>query len=129
MTSAEQPGGVLIVEDDAGIRETLAEILQEEGYQVIGVANGLEGINYLRSAAPTCIILLDLMMPVMNGWEFRSQQQGDPALARIPVVIISGDGNVQQKAASLNAAGYLSKPIDLDRLLATVAQHCGGALA
>jgi CheY-like chemotaxis protein len=125
MASAQQPTrSVLIVEDDLDIRETLAEILQDEGYPVATAANGREAMAHLRSRAPTCVILLDLMMPIMNGWEFRAEQQQDPALAQIPVVVVSGDGNVAQKAASLSVDGYLAKPIDLDRLLDTVAAYC-----
>ncbi|MBC7545053.1 MAG: response regulator, partial [Candidatus Sericytochromatia bacterium] len=86
-------GGILIVEDDIDIRETLAEILADEGYSVASAANGLDAISYLQTEAMPCVILLDLMMPVMSGWEFRAKQQQDPTLAGIPVVVLSGDGN------------------------------------
>jgi len=65
-----------------------------------------------------------LMMPVMDGWRFRDEQQHDPGLSAIPVVIVSADGNVDQKATALGVAGYLHKPVEIDQLLATVQQHC-----
>ena len=123
--NADQQGGILIVEDDPDIRETLAEILQDEGYSVSGAANGQEALTHLRSGRPMPrLILLDLMMPVMDGWEFRSEQKQDPALAAVPVIVVSGDGNIAQKALSVEAAGYLGKPIDLDALLETIEAHC-----
>jgi CheY-like chemotaxis protein len=115
---------VLVVEDDRDIRETLVEILQDEGYRVASAANGRAALEMLRRDGPTNLILLDLMMPVMNGWEFRGEQQQDPTLAQIPIVVLSGDRNVVQKAASLNPAACLDKPIDIDRLLETVARYC-----
>jgi CheY-like chemotaxis protein len=117
---------ILLVDDDLSIRTALAEILEDEGYHVVGAANGQEALRYLQQQkdAP-CLILLDLMMPIMNGWDFRREQQQDPQLASIPVVVISADNSVPQKAASLAATGYLQKPIDLERLIATVSQYCG----
>ena len=116
---------ILIVEDDLAIRDALVQILEDEGYAVTGVANGLEAIAHLRKrSVPPCLILLDLMMPVMNGWQFRAEQRQDPTLAPIPVVVISADGSVQQKAASIDAVGYLRKPIMLDTLLDTIEQYC-----
>jgi CheY-like chemotaxis protein len=117
-------GGILIVEDDVDIRETLAEILADEGYSVASAANGLDAIAYLQSETLPAVILLDLMMPVMSGWEFRAKQQQDPRIAPIPVVVLSGDGNIQAKATSLNAAGFLPKPVDLERLLGMVSHYC-----
>jgi CheY-like chemotaxis protein len=79
----------------------------------------------LRRAGDSCLILLDLMMPVMNGWEFLTGQRQDPELASIPVVVISAIGNAREKAASLEAADYLDKPLDYDELLEAVNRHCG----
>jgi CheY-like chemotaxis protein len=117
-------GDVLIVEDDPDVRDVLCEVLRDEGYGVVGAANGLEALQRLRSGAPPCLILLDLMMPVMNGWEFRAEQQRDAALREIPVVILSGNGNMERDAGELGAAVYLSKPMNLDTLLAIVARYC-----
>jgi CheY-like chemotaxis protein len=115
----------MIVEDDLAIREALTEILEDEGYQVTGAANGQEAIQALRGNTPPCLILLDLMMPVMNGWQFRAEQKQDPALAPVPVVIISADSDLRTKATTLEAVDFLQKPIQLTRLLDTVEQFCG----
>jgi len=115
---------VLIVEDDNDISDVLTQILQYEGYAVNTVGNGLEALEFLRKSEPPGLILLDLMMPVMDGWQFRAEQQKDPELAKIPVVIVSADGRVYQKATSIGAAGYLKKPIELETLLDIVARHC-----
>jgi CheY-like chemotaxis protein len=119
------PGkSILVVEDDAATRDAVALVLEDEGYAVTGVANGQEALLHLRRTPPPNLILLDLMMPVMNGWEFRKQQTRDPALQAIPVVVISADRAVPQKAAALGAKDYLMKPIDLDKLLEAVQRCC-----
>ncbi len=115
---------ILVVEDDAATRDAVALVLEDEGYSVTGVANGQEALLHLRQTAPPNLILLDLMMPVMNGWEFRKQQTQDPALKSIPVLVISADRAVPQKAAALGARDYLLKPIDLDKLLEAVQRCC-----
>jgi CheY-like chemotaxis protein len=114
---------ILIVEDDFDIREALTQILEEEGYAVRGASQGREALDLVAEAGAPRLILLDLMMPVMNGWQFRSEQLKDPALAPVPVLVISADPQVQQKAASLGAAGLLRKPISLDDLLQAVKTH------
>jgi CheY-like chemotaxis protein len=111
---------ILIVEDDFDIREALTQILRDEGYTVAGASNGLEAIKLLRERRDFGLILLDLMMPVMDGWQFRAEQKQDPALAAIPVLVLSADANIQHRASSIDAAGYLKKPIQLDTLLDTV---------
>jgi CheY-like chemotaxis protein len=120
----ESGKSILVVEDDRATRDAVAIVLQDEGYAVTGVANGQEALLHLRQAAPPDLILLDLMMPVMNGWEFRRQQTKEPALKSIPVMIVSADAGVPQKAAALGAVDYLVKPIDLDKLLAAVQRCC-----
>src|SRR5260370_16459728 len=115
---------ILVVEDDAATRDAVALVLEDEGYSVTGVANGQEALLHLRQTAPPNLILLDLMMPVMNGWEFRKQQTQDPALKSIPVLVISADRAVPQNAAALGAKDYLLKPIDLDKLLEAVQDCC-----
>src|SRR5512142_2938239 len=107
-TAAATPGAarrVLIVEDDVDIRETLGELLATAGYETAGAANGLDGLAAARRAPPD-LIVLDLMMPVMDGWEFRSAQRRDPALASIPVIVISASA----PAAAIDADTYLEKP-------------------
>jgi CheY-like chemotaxis protein len=115
---------ILVVEDDAVTRDAVALVLQDEGYSVTGVANGQEALLHLRSTPPPNLILLDLMMPVMNGWEFRKQQTKDPALKSIPVLVVSADAGVPQKAAALGATDYLIKPIDIHKLLEAVQRCC-----
>jgi CheY-like chemotaxis protein len=116
----------MVVDDDSDIRIALREVLEDEGYEVIDFPNGREALEYLKAApgnAPR-LILLDLMMPVMNGWQFRTAQLGEPSLADIPVVVISADGSLIQKASTLQVAARLCKPIELDDLLETVGQYC-----
>jgi CheY-like chemotaxis protein len=115
---------VLVIEDDATTRDAMSIALEDEGYSVTGVANGQEALQHLRRAAPPNLILLDLMMPIMNGWEFRKQQAQDPALQSIPVVVVSADTGVPQKAAALGATDYLIKPVDLEKLLEAVQRYC-----
>lgn len=116
--------GVLVVEDDVDIRAVIRIALEAEGYTVATVGNGREALEYLRGVGIPRLILLDLMMPVMDGWQFRAVQQADPAWAGIPVVVVSADGRASQKADALGAAGGLGKPIDLDLLLDVVSRHC-----
>jgi CheY-like chemotaxis protein len=111
---------VLIVDDDESTRQALQMILEANGFRTAGAANGREALNYLRRNPPPRVILLDLMMPVMNGWEFRTLQRRDPALADIPVVVFSAVGDIEEEAALIGAAHSLHKPIDPDQLVNTV---------
>lgn len=115
---------VFIVDDDFNIRDAFREILEDEGYRVASASNGRVALEQLRGGHRPCVILLDLMMPVMDGWQFRAEQQRDPKLAEIPVVVVSADTQVQQKATALQASGYLQKPIEMDTLLATISHYC-----
>jgi CheY-like chemotaxis protein len=124
--SGASPNGhersILIVEDDLDVREALTQVLEFEGYAVVGATNGQEALDHLRAGNVPSLILLDLMMPVMDGLQFRSVQMDDPSLAAIPVIVISADGKVDQKVASLGVAGYMKKPLDVDSLLAMIAR-------
>ena len=104
---------VLVVDDDEAIREVIAEVLRDEGYEVVCAENGAQALDELRSAHQPDLMLLDLMMPVMSGWEVLEHLQADDELARIPVVVVSA-------MAAPGASEHLAKPIDLERLLATV---------
>lgn len=111
---------VLVVEDDAPIRESLCEILTAEGFPAIGAENGQQALDYLRSGRRPYLILLDLMMPVMDGATFRAQQQLDPTLSSIPVAIITAAG--QQAAAGIEVDAFLAKPLRIESVLNVVEQ-------
>jgi CheY-like chemotaxis protein len=115
---------VLIVEDDTDIREDLAFTLEHEGYQVTTARNGLEALEELRKGSRPCLILLDLMMPVMDGWTFRTEQLADPVLAAVPVLVISGVADSRDHALELKVEEVLPKPIQLERLLPAVKRYC-----
>ena len=112
---------ILVVEDDADMRGAMAAFLEGAGYDVVEAGDGQEALEHLRRS-PVCLIVLDLMMPVMNGWEFRAQQTRDPALAAIPVMIITAHNSA--RVADLGAIGCMTKPIELDRLLEQVERYC-----
>jgi CheY-like chemotaxis protein len=116
--------GVLVVEDDRDVREAIAAFLSAEGYAVTEAEHGEDALQRLRGMDRFCLILLDLFMPTMDGWRFRSEQLRDPALAGIPVVVISADPDVVPTAVSLGAVASMRKPLDLGLLLETVARHC-----
>jgi CheY-like chemotaxis protein len=118
------PCPVLIVEDDADLREMMAQLLTLEGYQIEAVANGREALEYLNEAPRPDVILLDLMMPIMDGWEFRRRQQNDPALADVPVIVLTALDQAQARANDLNGVDFLKKPLDFDRLLELVRRRC-----
>ena len=115
-------GRVPVVEGDDDSRDTLAFLLKMEGYAVACATNGQEALHYLESAP--CLILLDLMMSVMDGQEFRRRQKQKNGLSSIPVVVVSGVGNVEEKAASVDANDYLLKPVELGTLLKKVERFC-----
>jgi two-component system, chemotaxis family, chemotaxis protein CheY len=115
---------VLVVDDDAAIREVVQIVVEAEGYPVLTAAEGAEALRYLRSGFRPGMILLDLRMPGMDGRAFREMQSAEPELAEIPVVILSGDSDASRVAGNLGAECIL-KPVDLDRLLSVVERYCG----
>ena len=114
---------ILVVDDDIDIRDAMCLVLQHSGYRTVAAANGAEALRALGDGDSIGLILLDMMMPVMDGWGFRNAQVEGPAFARIPVVVLTGDGRASAKAEAIGAVGYLRKPLDLDDLLAVVARH------
>jgi signal transduction histidine kinase len=106
---------LLLVEDDGELRSSLAELLRSDGYDVVGAANGSEALEYLKRAPPPDLILLDLMMPVKDGWQFRIEQKRDPNISAIPVLAISADDT--PKAVAIDAEMYLKKPFQYTALL------------
>jgi CheY-like chemotaxis protein len=108
--------GVLVVDDDADIRELLRVALTADGYTVAGVPDGREALHYLRSHADTCIVLLDLLLPVMDGARFRAAQVRDRALAWIPLVVMSAAVDADRRAREIGARRLVRKPLDLDEV-------------
>jgi CheY-like chemotaxis protein len=115
-------GLVLVIDDDEAIRESLCDILIDEGYGAVGASNGREALSLLERNRRPCVILLDLMMPVMDGATFRSAQLRDPTLSDIPVAIITAAGN--QAAASVRAEAVILKPLRVEGVLDVVEKYC-----
>ena len=116
---------VLIVDDDEDIRESLMDFLEDQGYDPLGAGNGREALDRLRDpGVRPCLIILDLMMPIMDGTMFREEQLRSAELSRIPVVIVSALKDSADVARSLNVPDHLPKPLNLDGLLEVVRHHC-----
>jgi DNA-binding response OmpR family regulator len=113
---------VLIVEDDPDTREMLGKFLELEGFHVETAANGQLALDKLETGVKACVIVLDLMMPVMDGWQFRRRQCEDARIAKIPTIIVSAAG--RDRMAQVSADAYLAKPIDMDELLMRVSEFC-----
>ncbi|HEU4411085.1 MAG TPA: response regulator [Polyangiaceae bacterium] len=117
---------VLVVDDDDGVRESVAELLELEGFEVRTARNGREALEFLGSNPTPDLIVLDLMMPIMSGREFRDEQLRDGRLAGIPVVVVTASGGGRADAQAMQAAAYFVKPVNFDRFLETlraVVQH------
>lgn len=115
---------ILIIEDEPSIRSTLQELLKLEGYQTVyGAANGQEALELLRRIEHPCLILLDLMMPVMDGFQFLDRRDESDIVASIPIVIMSAAWESAKKAQR-RVEGIMKKPVDFDRLLETVHKYC-----
>ena len=110
---------VLVVEDDDALREAVADAISDAGYDVIQAENGQIALQKMRDASP-CLVLLDLMMPVMDGWEVVAEMDGDPTLAKVPVCIVTA----QDRLTPPRNVCLLKKPLTLDTLLDTVGQFC-----
>ena len=115
---------VLVVEDDNEVRETMVELVSTFHVEARAASNGREALQLLDRIEPPCLILLDLSMPIMDGVEFRVRQLADPALSEIPVVLVSADAELREKALALRVAGALRKPVDYRTLGATIARYC-----
>ena len=113
---------VLVVEDDPDVREVMIAVVENEGHTAVPAANGAEALRLLRDGLNPCLILLDPIMPVKNGSEFRAEQNADPRLAAIPTVVVSAAGRDAMR--DLHPDGAVSKPIDLDTLTKLLKIHC-----
>jgi CheY-like chemotaxis protein len=117
---------VLIVDDDRDIRDSLVEVLEDHGYHAVGAGNGREALDTLRTSSEVpCLILLDLMMPVMDGREFREEQLKNPEWTDIPVIVISAYNDVAEQARALEAE-HLRKPLAMRPLIDAVRRYCAG---
>lgn len=112
---------ILVVEDDDDIRSALVDLLESEGYVAQSAVNGKDALERLESTEKPCLVLLDMMMPIMNGREFLDVVMKDSNLAPIPVLIVSA---VADKANTEGSVGFLKKPIDIEVVLNVVSQYC-----
>jgi CheY-like chemotaxis protein len=132
MTTIRCDRTVMVVEDDPEVRDAISEVLSDFEYKPVPASNGVEALEQLRTASVMpCLILLDVMMPTMDGWAFRAEQQRDPSVKDIPVILLSAHTDVKVAATQMQAAGFLAKPVAIDNLLATVERFCaiGGTVA
>jgi CheY-like chemotaxis protein len=125
---------VLLVEDDVDTREALEEVLASTGYDVLAAPNGFEALGLLRGEQSRTrrsgggvvgvvdVVILDLMMPVMSGWDFRAEQLADPMLSAIPVLLMSAGAHLEAVSDELEAADYITKPVEVPDLLGKVAR-------
>lgn len=118
---------ILVIDDEVQIRQLISTVLTDEGYSVDLAANGDAALTYLQATpALPCVIILDLMMPTLNGWDFLRARQDDLRLAPIPIIVISA-AHTFATARVLGAQEFLLKPLDLDHLVALVQRYCGSA--
>ncbi len=117
---------ILIVEDDEAIAQSLASLLEDEGYHAIHVPDGRSALAELRSGEKPGVILLDMNMPGMNGWQFREEQVKDEELASIPIIVCTAHARAADEAKKIGAVGWLRKPVDPARLLEAVGEHGRG---
>jgi DNA-binding response OmpR family regulator len=120
---------VVIVDDDRASRDLLTAMLSTAGFHAVGAEDGLEGLHLLRTVrhrAPDvpCLVLLDLAMPRLSGNEFRRAQLGDPTVATVPVAVVSGESDLEQRGLTMGAVATIAKPIDYDVLLNVVRRYC-----
>jgi CheY-like chemotaxis protein len=115
---------VLVVEDDPDIREAMLLILEGAGYRVCGAEHGADALARLRAGLTPCAIVLDLTMPVMDGWAFCEETEKDPALATVPIVVVSAVPRRATADSSSRAVARLTKPLDVAKLLVTLERHC-----
>ena len=118
---------VLLVDDDFAILDGVSDFLEGEGYCVVPASNGIDALNQLRSGLRVDAIVLDVMMPMMDGWDFRAEQLSDPSLRDIPVVVISAFGFARDTLQhQFKAHEVLSKPLELESFLRALQAACGG---
>ena len=116
---------ILLVEDDQDIRETLIELLEGEGYNVVYAENGQVGLDKLSkfTSLPN-LILLDLMMPIKDGFQFCLEKDSNPKISHLPVVVMSADGHIRENQQRVDAHAYLRKPLDIYEIIDIVQKYC-----
>ena len=119
---------ILVVEDSAEIRQSLEWLLRVDGFAVVTAVHGADALRKLQAGLRPCLILLDLQMPEMDGFEFRKLQLQAPQLAHIPVVVYADTKDPEAVTKQLQAAAFVRKPLDLDTLLAVVEKYCKKSL-
>ena len=125
----EKPKPVLLVEDDTELRDALAEALADAGYLVSVASNGREGLDKIKDDPQPGVVLLDLLMPVMNGWEFCDVMKGNPKTAQVPIVVMSGAvSHDPESPYFIGAEDFIAKPINMSDLLAKLEKYLGGAV-
>lgn len=117
---------ILLVDDDPEIRSSLGDLLTIAGYLVIEASNGQEALDLLDRPdhALPCLIVLDIMMPILDGWGFRRRQIADPRLASIPVVIVTADTTAHRRPEARTVQSFVMKPADPDALLEAIGRYC-----
>jgi CheY-like chemotaxis protein len=115
---------ILVVDDNFVLSEILSTLLGADGFRVCSAGDGQEALECLRGREKPDLIILDLMLPIKDGFAFLKERQKDPALASIPAVVVSGAGDYREQVAALGAVAYLPKPVDSSLLLQTVHRYC-----
>jgi CheY-like chemotaxis protein len=118
---------VLVVDDEPAIRQLLDDLLSAEGHAVLSATDGRNALDKLRAGARPCVILLDLMMPLLDGWQTAQQLRNDPDLRTIPFAVIAANPRYEADAYRMGAAAWLGKPVEIDALLETVEHLCQAA--
>ena len=116
--------GILVVDDSTSVRNALVTLFRNEGYEARGARDGMEALRLLRNGFDASLVVLDMMMPQMDGWDFCQAQRRDPALADIPVIILTSVVNPMLEAKKLHAVAGFRKPLDVYALLEAVSEHC-----
>ncbi len=118
---AQHISSILVVEDDIDIRSALVQILRLEGHSTAEASNGKEALEYIRNNPRPCMVLLDMMMPIMSGRQFLDVFKDEPESSKVPVVIISA---VADRVDTSGAKEFIKKPLDVPKLLEVVAKYC-----
>lgn len=118
------PGRVLVIDDDEGVRSVMRKQLAAAGFDVVAASTGAEGIDIMRADPSFKVVLLDMIMPAMDGWGFRQVQLADPVLAAVPAIVLTGAPLPSLIHDQLKAADYLLKPVGRDHLISVVSNYC-----